>query len=165
MDKHLIKHTKKAIDKTLKQLSHYKPSYDSLSARVLLLGTAMVESSLMYREQIGGGDAKGLWQVEKATYEDNKDNYIRHRPVLEDMIFRLSAEDPFGHDQLMTNDCLACAHGRVWYYRAKAKLPKWNDPVALANYHKQFYNTSGGATDVNESVELFKQAIKEYEND
>ena len=46
----------------------------------LLLGTAAVESYFIYRRQLGGGPAVGLWQMESRTARDIFDNYLRYRP-------------------------------------------------------------------------------------
>jgi hypothetical protein len=72
------------------QLRHYvvRPTLRRLglwskSAENLLMGTAAQESHLgTYLHQVGGGPAKGIFQMEPATERDLIKNYIRYRPEL-----------------------------------------------------------------------------------
>ena len=54
----------------------------STAAEELVLGTAIVESSLIYISQHGAGPALGLWQVEPATHDDLYANYLSYRQEL-----------------------------------------------------------------------------------
>ena len=132
---------------------------NSLAARRLMVGTALVESGLKHIRQLGNGPALGFNQVEPATYDDNYENYLRYRPELAEKFKRIEAGFPTGAEQMVGNMYLSIAHARVKYWRAPAWLPEANDAKAMAEYHKQWYNTLQGATDTKHSVKIFKYAI------
>lgn len=129
------------------------------AAEDLLVGTALVESGLKYRTQIGGGPALGLFQMEPATHDDIWQNFLRYRTALARMVGALAG--PAHGDgsapaaQALThNDAYACAMARVHYLRNKDALPmlgKCGDGSqkayveTLAAYWKKHYNTAGGA--------------------
>jgi len=55
-----------------------KSGLDSEAAEELLLGTAVQESlNFKYRRQMGGGPARGYFQMEPATHDDIWDNYLQ----------------------------------------------------------------------------------------
>lgn len=166
-NKHVVKQHMDCIEYVLRHLSVFSKykSMESKSAKVLLLGTRMVESNLDYTKQIGGGPARGYDQVEKATFLDNIDNYLNYRSDLYDAVLGLTAPYPSGHEQLSTNSMLSCAHARIKYWRTPASLPRWDDAKSLAEYHKKWYNTAGGATEVEHSVKYFEDAVKFYEGE
>jgi hypothetical protein len=113
-----------------------------LAAEQLLLGTAIQESRLIYRQQLGGGPALGLFQMETATHDDCWDNYLRFRAPLA-MLVRQTL-GPGEHATAMTmktNDRYAATMCRIRYVRAPAPLPPADDVQALAYYWKQYYNT------------------------
>ena len=142
------------IDPTLKLLDLY-----SSSASNLLLGTALVESGLTYRKQIGGGPGRGLFQIEPATFHDVYGRYLRIRARLLERVNSLCSKDGTAPvDQLYTNDRLGCAIARLRYRYAKEPLPDAWDAEGLARYHKKYYNTALGKTDLSKSIEAFKIA-------
>src|SRR6056297_2531573 len=72
---------KKLIKNTLVEIGFY-----SESAVNLLMGTAAQESHLgHYIEQING-PAKGIFQMEPATFEDHVNNYLNYKPDLKQRI-------------------------------------------------------------------------------
>lgn len=123
----------------------------------LLLGTAAVESSLIHRKQLGGGPARGIWQMEVATARDIFRGYLSRKcdPLKDDLWFR------FAHIWLklvsvpiwdITKielvyhlehfDDFACAMARVKYLRDPDPIP---DTVeGQAHYWKRVYNTPAG---------------------
>ena len=48
---------------------------------------------------------------------------------------------------------------RFHYLRVSEALPAANDAQGMANYHKKYYNTNLGKTDVNQSVIEFQNII------
>ncbi|MDX1428656.1 MAG: hypothetical protein R3282_00145, partial [Rhodothermales bacterium] len=52
----------------------------------LLLGTAIQESLLEFRRQLGGGPARGLFQMEPATHDDCWENYLNFRRSLAETV-------------------------------------------------------------------------------
>src|SRR6266404_944519 len=118
----------------------------SPSAEVLLLGTALTESGLVYLHQLHGGPALGLYQDEPADHNDLWKSFLPAWPHLtEKLQAMMTPESPL--QQLVTNLRYATAICRIHYLRAKPPLPAASDAADLAGYHKRFYNTALGATD------------------
>jgi hypothetical protein len=121
----------------------------SEAAEQLLLGTALVESRLVHRRQIGGGPARGFFQMEPATHDDIWNNFLEFRPGLAEKIKSLrSSPAANAHQELERNDKYACAMARAHYLRAPEVLPEVGDLEGMAGYWKQYYNTPLGAGSV-----------------
>ena len=118
----------------------------SEAAEELLLGTAVQESlNFKYRRQVGGGPARGYYQMEPATHDDIWNNYLNYRSELANRVNSfLSSASADRHDELENNDEYATAMARVHYLRVPAALPAQGDLVGQANYWKQHYNTPLG---------------------
>lgn len=130
----------------------------------LALGTMMVESQGSYLRQIGGGPASSFWQMEEATHDDCYNNFLRYNSDLMSVAKLLQGQAPFNMFAAMAgNMWYAYFMMRIKYFRAIASLPSLTDALALANYHKDIYNTAGGATDVSKSTALFAKAIAAIE--
>jgi hypothetical protein len=138
--------------------------YNSDAAVNLLTGTALVESGLEYLVQLPNGPALGLWQMEPATHYDCWVNFLNHEKNNELVKIAESVTD---HVTLIWNDNgtliwnlrYACFMARVKYIRAPDALPAADDALALAAYHKVWYNTALGAADVQKNTPLFQEAI------
>ncbi|MDE2395785.1 MAG: hypothetical protein KGL43_17725 [Burkholderiales bacterium] len=127
---------------------------DSGAAAELLLGTALQESKLVYRRQLGNGPARGLFQMEMATHNDLFANFLRYRSTLRHAVIQLkSAPDADAEDELTQNDAYAAAMARVHYLRAPKRLPTAGDTEAMAAYWKQYYNTPLGGGTVDQYIE------------
>lgn len=119
----------------------------------LLVGTAAAESHLEIRRQIGGGPARGLWQMEPATAHDIFENYLIHRPDRYAKLMALMismSEVPIWTPALIDlemhlehNDIFACAMCRIHYLRVPEPIPETVEQHA--KYWKQYYNTPLGA--------------------
>jgi len=148
----------KAIVPLIKEVCVALDKY-SPEAVQLLLGTAAAESSLIYRTQIGGGPARGLWQMESRTAIDIFGNYIYYRKILynkllsiwldlsSDVVSDISnevmiwiGENGMAH-HLQSDDAFACAMARVHYLRVPARIPTTLD--GQAKYWLRFYNAGG----------------------
>jgi hypothetical protein len=125
----------------------------SEAATELLLGTALQESKLVYRRQLGNGPARGLLQMEMATHNDIFNNYLKYRSTLRNAVLQLKS-DPQGdaENELTDNDAYAVAMARVLYKRAPKALPDAGNVEGMAAYWKQYYNTPLGAGTVNQYV-------------
>lgn len=124
---------------------------DSPAARQLLLGTALQESGLRYIQQLGGGPALGLWQMEPATHDDIWNNYLNRKPEL---VQRLQSLSQHRIALAMAADLwYAAAMCRIQYFRRPEPLPAAGDIPAQAAYWKQHYNTPAGAGTVAEYLE------------
>ncbi len=136
------------ISPTLKNVGLY-----SDAAAELLLGTALQESKLVFRRQIGGGPARGLFQMEMATHNDIFDNYLKYRSTLRSaVLLQKSSLKANAEKELTDNDPYATAMARVLYKRAPKALPKAGDVEAMVAYWKQYYNTPLGAGAVEQYV-------------
>ncbi len=113
------------------------------AAEELVLGTAIQESSLQYLQQLGGGPALGLWQMERATHDDIWQNFLHFRTKLGlNVLGPYSKPDP---TRLVWDLAYACALCRIHYLRSPSALPVAGDTNGQAVYWKQFYNTPLGA--------------------
>ena len=127
----------------------------------LLLGTAVQESlNFQYRRQIGGGPARGYFQMEPSTHDDIWDNYLKYRQKLSnDVLSFLSSKSANKIMELETNDKYAAAMARIHYLRVAAPLPKAGDIIAQANYWKQHYNTPLGKGLPHEYIEKWNKFV------
>ena len=113
-------------------------------AENLMVGTALQESLLTHTQQVGGGPALGLWQMEPATHDDCWQNFLKFRPELGKKVLHFT-QHPVAAE-MRVNHVYACAMARIRYYRVSAPLPTdVNDLMALAKYWKQHFNTPLGA--------------------
>lgn len=117
----------------------------STEAEELLLGTAIVESDLLHRKQLGNGPARSFFQMEPATHDDIWNNFLKYKPDLARAISALmTSPDANKLVGLEKNDKYACAMARAHYQRVPSPLPKAGDVDAMARYWKRHYNTKGG---------------------
>lgn len=116
----------------------------------LLLGTALQESGLVHRRQIGGGPALGLFQCEPASYDDTYANYLRY-PGRADMlaaVLKLAQRTEWPEaDWLVAHDKFATAIARIKYLRSPMPIPDVNDIPGMARIYKLVYNGPGAATE------------------
>jgi hypothetical protein len=140
------------------ELTANKYRLHSTAAVQLLVGTALKESGgLRWRRQLNQGPARGLFQMEGATYDDIWRNYLAFRPVLADAL--RAAFTPAGgelsFDQITDDDAYAAVMARLKYLRVPAPLPPADDVTAQAEYWKQHYNTRLGKGTVASYVETW----------
>ena len=146
---------KEIIVPTLQAIDLY-----SDAAAELLLGTALVESRLVWRRQTNSGPALGLFQMEMDTHNDIWNNYLKYRSKLANAVrlLKTSAKaDP--ETELENNDAYAAAMARVHYRRAPAALPSAGEVDKMAAYWKLYYNTPLGAGTVSKYVEVWNQTM------
>lgn len=143
------------IKDTLRHLNIY-----CIKGEILLLGTAVIESNLTYTRQIGG-PALGLYQCEPNTHNDIWDNYLKFRTLIQERVMDLIVEGLPLLTQLEGNLYYATAIARIHYLRVKKSLPALN-AKEMAEYHKKYYNTHLGKTDVNKSIKVFERLIDTY---
>jgi hypothetical protein len=140
----------------LQQIDLFSPA-----AQQLLLGTALQESGLAARRQLGGGPALGLYQMEPATANDIWTNFLNYRPQLAKAVGALLSSPTADRVQdLENNDRYATAMARVKYARAPEPLPPYNDLKAMARYWWQYYNTPRGAGSPAEFVANWNKATR-----
>lgn len=130
----------------------------SRAAENLLLGTAAQESHLgEYLAQIGGGPARGIFQMEPATRRDI-DQYLRRKSRLRLKVeyFKLPALPA----QLYGNLYYAAAMCRIHYWRVTESLPRADDIEGLAAYWKRYYNTPLGHGTITQFLFNYSRFIK-----
>lgn len=125
-------------------------NYIGLAAERLLVGTMLTESGGRFIDQKQKdndvlGPAVGLWQMERATHDDNWENHLNHNVDLHQRISGLLSPWPPKFEQLAGNNFYSCAMARIKYYRVKEALPDADDLDGLAKYWKLYYNTPLGA--------------------
>lgn len=130
------------------------------AAEQLVLGTAIQESLLVHRRQLGNGPARGLFQMEPATHDDCWTNFLKFRTALAERVRHTLApgQEPVA-TTLEVNDRYAAAMCRVRYLRVPAAMPSADDIAAMANYWKQHYNTPLGAGAPEEFLEKWPHYV------
>ncbi len=134
---------------TLDYMAAWNDRFRSAAAEELLVATAAHESGgFRHDRQLGGGPARGFFQIEPATFDDVVERYVAEiRPEWRDLIGGLVLPLASPTDQLVWNQALGCAVARLRYYMAPAPLPSAGDRAGLAAYWKRHYNTAAGAGD------------------
>lgn len=134
---------------------------DSSPSRILLLGTAIIESELIFLEQNGGGPGLGVYQIEPNTHKDIQ-RYL-NRTVntrLKETAWATCFYSCFpSDDALIHNLRYATVIARIKYYMQQEALPKSDDAIGLAKYHKRFFNGGHGKTDTKVSQRVFERLI------
>ncbi len=127
----LIEHTLRNFEAETKGLVKYTEE-----ARELLMMTCAHESHLgTYRKQVGG-PALGIFQMEPATFDDLKQNFISYRPILHGILKDRKAEE------LVEDDVLAIVMARLLYFRAPETIGDTKEE--WASLAKKRYNTVAG---------------------
>ena len=129
------------------ELTAAKYRLHSAAAVQLLVGTALKESGgLRWRTQLNGGPARGLFQMEPATYRDIWENYLSYREPLAAAIRQAftPAGGELGFELITDDDAFAAVMARLKYHRVPAPLPPADDLAAQAEYWKTHYNTRLG---------------------
>lgn len=143
------------ITRVLKEVNLYTES-----AVELLMLTASVESKLgYYVKQMGGGPARGIFQMEPTTYNDILDNFVHYKPQLQHIVVRNVDNENLGYGSkdLEWNIYHAIVMARLHYLRVKAPLPNKNDLRGMASYWKKHYNTYAGKGTVEKAVKAYKR--------
>ena len=141
------------------QISSYvadrMPGIDPVLTTNLLVGTALIESGGVHRRQLGGGPARGLWQMEPDTAMWLVTEYLQYNLGRAAHITQiLSAGIPVFHrelfgavdrDRLMFdiehNDLLACVLARLKYLTIAEDIP--DTLQSQSAYWKRYYNCAG----------------------
>ena len=119
-------------------------------------------------ESLGGtflaqekGPARGGYQHEPATYEDDWKNAIDVNPSLKNLILTAChyVADP-GFGTITTNLFYATIMARVHFFRFAEPLPPANNIVAIYNYYKKYWNSSAGAATEQEFITHYTNYTK-----
>jgi len=144
-----------------------KLDMNSEHAALLLLGTVAQESRFYHRTQLGGGPAKGLYQVELLTARDITDRYLKNRHStrlkfntavgLDPNTIWATVPDYFMLTLLQFNDIFGTAIARLKYWMVPEELPK--DVPGYAKYWKTYYNTPLGKGTEEEFIENWNKLV------
>ena len=138
-------HLKELIENALKEYDLY-----SESAVMLLLGTAAQESKFgFYLRQLGGGPARGIFQIEEPTFDWLKGKYAE-KYGLEGVEF----------GDLIWNLKAAAVFCRLRYLVDSLPLPASTDIPGMARYWKRVYNTHLGAGTAAEFILNYNKYVR-----
>lgn len=126
----------------------------SLAAENLLMGTCAQESHMgRYITQMGEGPARGVFQMEGATYESI---------LAESDIYRRGGiKLPKSVDTLIYDINAAIMSARLKYSMIPEKLPAADDIKGMARYWKKYYNTHLGKGTEDEFIHNYHKYIGE----
>ena len=147
----------RAVRPALQRLGMWSPV-----AEELCLGTAAHESGgFLHRDQVGGGPALGLWQIEPATHDDLYINFLDYRLELRAKLISLKdAPDADPYDELHDNDLYAAGVCRLIYKRHPAPMPNdLADIAALGAYYKLAFNTVLGKATVQQFLDDYRRYV------
>jgi hypothetical protein len=115
------------------------------NAEELLFAIACHESHRgTYIKQVSGG-ALGIYQMEKQTYYDIFDNFLKYRDQLKADLFQAIGVDRMPDPNRMIWDMkLATAMCRIFFLRFSEPLPEHSNIHDIAIYWKKYYNTTLG---------------------
>jgi len=151
---------RKIIKISLMQITASRHPLWSDDAEEILLMIAAHESGLgMHLRQIGNGPARGVFQIEPATMEDNYQNFIDCRPKLAEQIAAITGcagPDVF---QLQYNPIYGAIHARLKLYRSPGKLPDADCRLAMGEYCKLHYNSPGGSATAEKYVADYERLV------
>jgi hypothetical protein len=143
-------------------LAEFPDRYGTEAAVNLLAGTMLAESGGINLAQLGGGPARGLWQMEQETHDDCYVNFLNFQgqEVLKITVQGFLGAQPSDPMVAMCGNLFyACAMARVKYIRSPLALPAATDAVAMADYHKAVYNSAFGSANATANVPLFQAGI------
>lgn len=134
--------------------------WSTASAIRLLLGTAMVESTLSYLVQLNGGPALGVYQMEKNTFLSHMIYLIRRKDIY-DKILATCLYTTMPTADFMVHDLrFATIMARLHYWIRPEPLPAPNNVIGLTQYYLRYYNTNLGKSTFDKSVIHFAEAIR-----
>lgn len=147
----IIRPTLKRIEAAVPRIAYKQEVED------LLVMIAAHESHLgKYRRQVGGGPARGIYQIEIPTHLDLYENYLFYREDYLGVISSFTPQNCDLEDELEKNDRYSTAVARFLLWRVPEAIPSLDDfkhsgdPLGayywnLALYAKTHWNTEGGA--------------------
>ena len=155
-------HPKQFRNLIMETLDVIVPELNSPEAVELLMMTAAQESFLgRFIKQLDCGIAKGVFQMEMATYRDLFDNYIRYHPDLQNKLFNyFPVNEETAEIMMCGNLPYQIVVARLNYYRKPGALPEWHDALGLARYYKKYWNTHLGAATIAGTLRNYNKYAK-----
>lgn len=131
------------VKPVLERMERYQPGINTLAAVELLVGTAAHESLLGRHLKQSPGPARGVYQIEPATFNDLLRWLDGRRRLLDALTEWASPALPFGA-QIAGNLYFATAVARLNYWRKPFSLRPDFTIEGLAALWKQHWNTELG---------------------
>ena len=152
------------VGPVLSQMAAYDPRFDSQQARMLLIGTACMESNFcQYNRQIKG-PALGIMQVEPATEQWIRREYmLRHKPlylVMHKLAGTIEADDEYYSGLLESSWHYSIFISRLKYFSIPHPMPDGLD--ALAKYWDDHYNANPSEGFPDEFVAKYKKYAGDF---
>ena len=107
--------------------------------------------------QIGGGPARGVFQIEPETMHDNYVNFIDLHPSLAAEIRAVTGCDMPSLDQLQFNPLYGAIHARLKLDRSPGAIP--SEHQLMAEYLKQYYNSPDGAATPGDYLSAYQKFV------
>ncbi|MCP4116483.1 MAG: hypothetical protein GY737_13945 [Desulfobacteraceae bacterium] len=139
----------------------------SESAVDLLMLTAAQESRLgHYVKQLGGGPARGIFQMEPATHDDIWENYLNYKGITSFFKVMMAYRSLDSERDQVLNIAYQIAMARVHYWRVPEPLPVEGASrklyiQELADYWKAHWNTWKGAGTAQEAYQNYCRYVEE----
>jgi len=129
----------------------------------ILLGTCAQESGFQYTQQIGGGPALGLLQVEGVTETSIWADYLAYHADIADWFLTRCGRDAPNDAARQFDMIYGILLARVLYYwRDPDPLPAVTDIDTQAKRWKQFYNSPQGAGSESDYVASYERLVAPY---
>jgi len=151
------------IRPTLKRLDKLIPGVYSEAAIELLIGTIAKESAGgIHIRQVGGGPARGIYQIEPKTHQSQYKNYLAYRPDLLEFVKSFApgfcVQGNYIDDVALYCPQYATLIARLKYWRVTEPLPAANDLMGLGQYWDKYYNANPDHGHPHEWVKWYKKA-------
>lgn len=144
-----------------------QPALDAIAkhsedAEELLVATCAQESlGGTYLKQVGGGPAKGIYQMETRTHDDLWQTIlVRDQSLAFKIMKGLNTATKPNADLMIRDMFYATQMARVFYMRIAHPLPKADDIDSIWEYYKQFWNTNAGAATKGDFVLNYNRFLK-----
>jgi hypothetical protein len=142
---------------------HGSPFPDPARAQRLLLGTVAQESAFTYTQQIGGGPARGYFQIEPVTEASIWDDFLAYDATLSAYVTSRCGRGGPDTTALEYDMVYGMLLARiVYYWRDPDPLPDLGDVEEQAVRWKQFYNTPAGQGTESEYVASYNRLVRPY---
>ena len=110
---------------------------------------------------MGNGPARGIMQIEPATYYDCISNYLSYREHVIDSICGACEFDSLPSSEALTHNLmLSACIARVQYRRSPPAIPEWNDLEGMWAIYKKYYNTHLGKATKEEFMHNAERVIE-----
>lgn len=139
-------------------LGEIKPKANTPASCQFMLAVCAQESNLgLYFKQVGGGPARGPWQIEPATYDDLYANFIRHEDELLAAMPKIRGDNP---NPLITNLIYSCVIARLCVYRYPEPMPEVDDVRGMYELYKRRFNSLDGAATTSQWLTNWDRYVK-----